>query len=67
MLFFSYYQITDQSELHSGNKLLKRCLLVIWLTDLTKHESRLFTRQSDFYARTQRNAMIFFLFGLKAT
>lgn len=28
-----------------GRRILPRCLLVIWLTDVMKHELRLFTRQ----------------------
>lgn len=38
------YDSSYRSKLYSGNKHFKLCLLVIWLTDLTQHEFRLFTR-----------------------
>lgn len=38
------YDSSYWSKLYSGNKHFKLCLLVIWLTDLTQHEFRLFTR-----------------------
>ena len=34
----------DLSELHPWNKHFKSCLLVVWQSDLVKHEFRLFTR-----------------------
>ncbi len=35
----------DRSKLHSENKYFKSCLLVVLLTDLIKHEFRLFTNR----------------------
>ena len=43
--YVSAQQSSDPSELHSGNKHFKSSLLVVWPTDLTQHEFRLFTRR----------------------
>lgn len=40
--YVSTQHSSDWAKLHSANKHFKSCSLVIWLTDLTKHEFRLY-------------------------